>query len=124
MSTVYRLLGTRSYWGLIGAEAETQLDLELLARRQLCALQDNRLDVYLGEQVPSTVTIDLAPPPAEAPFKAEATFSAGLLSLDDSEAGYTRTDVDLPHRGVYLVTLTELERAEGHRRFHVTLDPR
>lgn len=122
MGKTYRLLGLRSYWGLVGAESERQPDLAAAATGSVCALQDERLDVYLAEQVPSLVSVELAPPRPGAAFEAEATFPAGPLKLDDSEAGYVPTDVELPRDGVYRVSLTELPEIRGHRRFHVTIE--
>lgn len=124
MSTEYRLLGLHSYWGLVGAESDKQLAPSLLRNGRLCALQDERLDVYLTEQVPSLVTVELGPPRPDAVFEAEAVFPAGPLKLDDSEAGYVPTDVELPREGLYRVALTELPGVRGHRRFHVTIEPR
>ena len=120
----YRLLGLRSYWGLVGAESERQPDFAAAGAGRLCSLQDERLDVYLAEQVPSLVSVELAPPHPGAVFEAEATFPAGPLKLDDSEAGCVPTEVELPHDGVYRVSLTELPDVRGHRRFHVTIEPR
>lgn len=120
-SATYRILNLRSYWGVLGNEVQAGVDYTLFGKGAQFATQRGRLDVVMDDSSSCLVTVDLDAAPHSAPaFVGSAFMPAGPVSLDDSEAGLTRTSLALPRDGEYHIEVTEVDRDDDLHAFRVS----